>query len=167
MKRIFFMLIVLSFVGLSCASIPRPWEVASGEGVVSNQYFRAWIKPASYDNVKGGYRAFLLTVQNKTDDVIVLDWNASRFIENGRENRGFIFSGVLYSMKDDPKAPDLITANSTFKKAVQPLAYLENTNQGWQHMPMKQGVNGMLLAVRIGDQLIKEKMTMTLTKKQE
>ena len=106
MKRIFFMLIVLSFVGLSCASIPRPWEVASGEGVVSNQYFRAWIKPASYDNVKGGYRAFLLTVQNKTDDVIVLDWNASRFIENGRENGGFIFSGVLYSMKDDPKAPD-------------------------------------------------------------
>jgi hypothetical protein len=165
MKRIFFLLIALSFVGMSCATIPKPWEIASGDGVVSNQYFKAWIKPASYDSVKEGYRAFLLTVQNKTDDVIVLDWNVSQFIENDRENGGFIFSGVMYSMKDDPKAPDLITANSTFKKYLLPLAHLEDTKQGWQHTPMKQGVNGMLLAVRIGDKLMQEKLTVTLTKK--
>ena len=165
MKKIFLLLIVLSFVGMSCASIPRPWENVSGEGVVSNRYFKAWIKPAGYDNVREGYRAFLLTVQNKTDDVIVLDWNVSRFINNDRENGGFIFAGVLYSMKDDPKAPDLITANSKFNKVLLPLAHLESTNQGWQHMTMKQGRNGMLLAVIIGDKLIKEKIMVNLTKK--
>jgi len=165
MKKIFFLLLIFAFVGVSCTTISTPWEIASGEGAVSNQYFRAWIKPASYDNVKEGYRAFLLTVQNKTDDVIVLDWNESRFIENDRENGGFIFSGVLYSMKDDPKAPDLITANSKFTKYLLPLAYLENVDGSWQHMPMKQGVNGMLLAVRFGDKLVKEKMTVTLIKK--
>ena len=165
MKRIILLLIVFSLLGMSCSNIQIPWEISSSPGGVSNQYFQAWIKPGSYDTVKEGYRAFLLTVRNKTDDVIVLDWNESKFIENDLVNGGFIFSGVLYSLKDEPKAPDLVTAGSTFKKYILPLAFLKKTNQGWEHLPMKQGVNGVLLAVRVGDKLLTEKLTVTLTKK--
>lgn len=164
MKKIILLLIVFLSLGVSCSNIQIPWEISSSPGI-SNQYFQAWLKPAGYDTVKEGYRAFLLTVRNSTDDIIVLDWNESKFIENDRVKGGFIFSGVLYSLKDDPKAPDLITADSTFKKYILPLAFLKETNQGWQHLPMKQGVNGILLAVRIGDKLLTKKLTVTLIKK--
>ncbi len=165
MKRIILLLILFSLLGMSCSTIQIPWEISSRPGGVSNQYFQAWLKPGDYDTVKEGYRAFLLTVRNKTDDVIVLDWNESKFIENNQVNGGFIFSGVLYSLKDDPKAPDLVTAGSTFKKYILPLAFLKSTDQGWKQLPMKPGVNGVLLTVRVGDKLLTEKLLVSLTKK--
>ncbi len=95
MKRIILLLIVFMLLGMSCSNIQIPWEITTKSGGVSNQYFRAWLKPGGYDTVKEGYRAFLLTVDNYTDDVIVLDWNESKFIENDQVNGGFIFAGVL------------------------------------------------------------------------
>jgi len=70
----------------------------------------------------------------------------------------------LYSLKDAPKPPEFVAPGKTLKKFIMPMVKMKKEGQSWRHLPLNAGVNGVLLAVKVGKQEVTEKITLTLTK---
>jgi len=115
----YFTIMTISIVGLIvivCSCAPRyVWRFSSVK-TATNNYFVADIFPhCSY-----GCRSFSLTIENKTDKDIELDWNKTLYISNGTTSGGFMFEGVVYKDRNNPKTPDIIFAKSKFSKTIWP-----------------------------------------------
>jgi hypothetical protein len=131
----------------------------------SNDFFTAKISPLC----PNGCQAFLLTIENKTDKDLELDWNKTLYISNGRTSGGFMFEGVVYKDRNNPKPPDIIFAKSRFLKTIWPnnlVHFSSGKYGGWRNEDMPTGENGVYLTVKIGDQEIKEKITINITREQ-
>jgi len=61
-----------------------------------------------------------LTIRNKTNKNIELNWNKTLYITGGQTSGGFMFEGVVYAERNNPKPADLIFGNSTFTKEISP-----------------------------------------------
>lgn len=80
-----------------------------------------------------------------------------------------MFEGVVYKDRNNPKPPDIIFAKSTFSKTIWPnnLVYFSSGKYGgWRNEDMPTGENGIYLTVKVGDQEIKEKITINITREQ-
>lgn len=132
----------------------------------ANDFFVAKISPICPNSC----RAFSLTVENKTDKDIEIDWNRTLYISNGRTSGGFMFEGVVYRDRNNPKPPDIIFAKSSFTKEIMPNNLVDfSTSQysgGWRHEQMPTGENGVYLTIKVGGEEIKEKLTINITREQ-
>lgn len=172
-----FALILLS----SCTTIMPTyvWNFDPIQQKVSNEYFDAEIFPIIDDQKfswqERGYNSFRLSLTNKSDKDIEVDWNKTLFISQGQTSGGFMFEGVVYSTRNNPKPPDVVFAHSSMSKIIYPNAlvfYSSNVGSltginygGWNHAYMGSGENGIYLSVIVEGKEIKEKLTVNLSKK--
>ena len=139
----------------------------------TNSYFEAKYKP-----LKQGLRsyiAFELTVTNKTDAELQIDWNETRYLYNGRPNGLYVFRGIEPgAIKNRTIAPDIISPQDTFARIIAPrkfLAYAPFREQlklgpdeyAFSGGPIPAGGSGILLVVRVRDKEIKETLTVKIT----
>ena len=128
----------------------------------TNEFFVAYISPIC----PAGCEAFSLTIENRTDKNIELDWNKTLYIESGRTSGGFMFEGVVYKDRNNPKPPDIVFANSRFSKIISPnnlVNFSSGRYGGWRHTYMPAGENGVYLTIKVGDKEVNEKLTVYLT----
>lgn len=169
MKRIvknFIILIALVTLIEGCGLITsyKYWKSEAIRKSVDNEYFSAKIFTVACD--RRGCDAFLLSVKNKTDKALELNWNKTLYIVHGQTSGGFMFEGILYQDRNSPKSPDIIFPNGEFNKRVWPnnLVELSSVTYGWNNNPMPSGENGVYLTVNVDGKEINEKLTVSLSK---
>ncbi len=140
----------------------RSYSTSPAIRTVSNEFFDASIEPVK------NYRAieaFLLKLTNKTDKTLEIDWNRTLFLEGGQTSGGFMFEGVQYIRRNDPKQPDLVLPNAQFSKAIWPNQNVKSYGGEWLHMPIgttTTGECGVSLSVKVGDKEVRENLTLKI-----
>jgi hypothetical protein len=159
-------LIMIICITLCIACLPRQQIILNSYPpiqTVDNDYFNASISPVE---TWRGYNAFILTVNNKTDKDLEIIWDRTLFIDNGRTSGGFMFEGVVYRDRNNPKPPDVVFAKGNFSKTIWPnnLVYFSSGKYAsWGHEVMSPGENGVYLTIKIGDKELKEKLLLRIS----
>jgi len=133
-----------------------------------NAYFDATITPTSANVF--GYQAFILDIKNKSDKDIEVNWNKTYFIQNGQTNGTFMYEGIVYRDRNQPKSSDIIFANATFSKTIWPsnlVYYSSGSYGGWMHEAMSAGIVGVYLTANVDGKEIKEKIEVAMREVQK
>lgn len=152
-----------------CASVAHhaPWVSNPSAATVSNSVFSATLTPVCTGY---GCSGFILSIQNKTDQNLELDWNKTLYVTSGQTSGGFMFEGVVYKDRNNPKSPDVIFANSSFLKTVYPNNLVEYSGGqygiGWFNASMPEGENGAYLTVVVGSKEMHAKLSVNLSPNQ-
>jgi hypothetical protein len=104
---------------------------------------------ASVNCDEDGCRSFKLTVTNKTNGPIAIDWSRTQFIQ-GTQTRGtFMFEGVRYVDRNAPLAPAIVLPMSTYEQVIFPSILIDNPSAetGWKHLPFSPGDVGIALTL--------------------
>jgi hypothetical protein len=124
----------------------------------SNEYFDTTAMPrcGSY-----GCEGFTLQIKNKTSRDLEVNWNKTLYIARGQTSGGFMFEGVVYKDRSNPKSPDVVFGNGTFSKSIWPNNLVEFSSGkygGWRNENMPSGENGIYLTVNIDGKEITQKL---------
>ena len=102
------------------------------------------------------YTFFRVTVTNKTDKAIKIDWNRTRYIRDGKGFGTFVYRGVKAEDYQNGTIPlDMIGPKESFTRQVAPLKLVtfarvkERVGEGEGFSPgiLPDGENGMALVV--------------------
>jgi hypothetical protein len=163
---------VVFLLVLGCATLPTKedikYEAIPETQTAINEFYEARLTPRHF--VWGilwkGWTAFQLTILNKTGQDLELDWNRTLFIHRGETKGGFMFEGVVYKDRNNPKPPDIIFANSNFSKIISPNSLVQfSSGIGWFHEGMGLGEHGVLLSIKAQGREIRGKLTIRVVEK--
>jgi len=166
---VFFMIIVLGCVPTKIWT-SHPEIQSSG-----NKYYDVQFEPLKKDN--NFFVIFLLTVSNKSDKDLEIDWNQTRYIFNGKLYGGFAFEGIRpEDVKNSTIPSAVIPKGSRFSKEIAPLKLMafvplrDNSvgpdKSGISPGPLPAGGNGIYLVIRQNGQLVREKITLNIVSKE-
>ena len=144
-------------IGQGCAPAKKVWVSNPMVQSTHNPYYNARIEPLTRDH--DFFVSFRLTVNNKTDKNLTIDWNKTRYIHNGRTRDGFVFKGIKpEDVKNSTIPSDTILAGGFFLKEIMPYKLLARApmrdrgkgmnESGIQPGILPNGENGILLVVR-------------------
>ncbi len=163
-------LAVLLTVLFGCAPVPvQRWHSEPSSQSASGQDLKVTIEPVKEGNPY--YSAFLLTIENKTGDNMQIDWNATRYLHQGKDLGVFIFKGVGAENIKGNIAPDNLAPGSTFTRLIFPLrtiAFLpgeQKTKQdqlGFMAGVLPAGENGILLVINHEGRPISQRLSVRL-----
>lgn len=162
--------ILVCYIG--CA--PMPTKIWSSNPVIQNlenQYFEARLEPLK----RGGqfYASFRITITNKTDQDLEIDWNKTRYIHNNSNRGGLLFDGIApEDIKNLTIPSDIVPPGGTLLKEISPVQLVAlaplrersvaKNDSGFSPGIIPAGENGIRLVVRQNDKEIREKMTLTI-----
>ena len=151
-------IVVAGLVLAGCSGAPSPaksvWSAQPPVVARENPRFRAVMEPRKGDLPY--FTSFLVTLTNKSDAAMVIDWNASRYLFNGSPQGMLVFPGI------DPAAvgsgavpPETVAPGATVVRDLMPLRLIawqplrEKTASSRGILPglLPAGVNGVQLAV--------------------
>jgi len=157
-------------ISTGCAPT-KVWISSPEIQTAGNPYFEARLEP-----VTGKYSFFVsfhLTVTNKSDNKLEINWNKTRYIQNNRRFSIFVFKGINpEDIKNFTIPPDIIPAGDTFSKVISPYkllarAPIRDSSKGKAEsniMPgiMPNGKNGILLVVKQNGKEVVEQMSVSI-----
>jgi hypothetical protein len=134
-----------------------PWVIKSNPEIqtINNDLYSIKLKPIYETNY--GYTAFDLTIINKTNDDIELNWDRTYYLSEGQTTGGFMFEGVIYKDRNEFKPPDIIFPKITFNKILYP-CILANFNRGWYHSQIPTGETGIYITLKVNGKDRHEKL---------
>ena len=161
-------------INQGCAPTKKVWVSKPMFQFTHNAYYNARIEPLTRDH--DFFVSFRLTVSNKTDKTIEIDWNKTRYIHNGQTRDGFVFKGIKpEDVKNSTITPDTILAGGIFSREIMPYkllarAPLSDRGKGMSQSGIQPGIlpngeNGILLIIRQNGKEIIEKMTLNIEDK--
>ena len=162
-------------IGPGCVPAKKVWVSNPMVQSTHNPYYNARLEPLTRDH--NFFVSFRLTVRNKMDKTIVIDWNKTRYIHNGRKLGGFVFKGIKpEDVKNATIPSDTILAGGFFSREIMPykllaLATLRDRDKGMDESGIQPGIlpngeNGILLVVRQKSKEIVEKITLNIEEKE-
>ena len=118
--------------------------------------------------------SFLLSVTNRTDKNLEMDWNRTQYIHNNNNRGVFVFKDIEpEDIKDSTVPPDIIPPRGTFTKEIAPYNLLaraplreSDKDPGIKPGILPTGENGILLVIRQNKKNIVEKMMVLITEKE-
>ena len=135
-----------------------------------NESFGVRFEPLKGD--KKFFVSFRLSVMNKTDKSLKIDWNKTRYIYKGKPYGGFVFYGINPADIKNSIPPDLIAPGKLFSKEIFPtnlVAFtpireevLNTKGKGIYPGPIPAGKNGISLVIIKGDQEVVEKIVLNI-----
>jgi hypothetical protein len=123
------------------------------------------------------FNSFRFKFTNKTSEELIIDWENTFYLQNGRNNGHFGWQGMTFEQLREVTEAPLITvaAGSTHSNVIFPLRLI-GWKRGIEEKPkgtapedsfdlgvVPPGENSINLAVRRGDQLIRKKITVTIS----
>ena len=167
-------ILVVGLALWSCSGAPSPakavWTAQPALAEATNQLFKATLEPR-----KGQFpyfTHFFLTLANTSDTDMVVDWNATQYLFNGKAQGVLVFEGI------DPKAvgaatvpAETVVPGTILTRDVMPLRLVawspvrEKTteNRGITPGMLPAGMNGVRLAVRHADGLMAIPLSVNLS----
>jgi len=165
---IVFLLILLT----ACAPTKKIKNWISSPSVQKggNESFGVRFEPLKGD--KKFFVSFRLSVMNKTDKSLKIDWNKTRYIYKGQPYGGFVFYGIDPATIKDSIPPDFIEPGKLFSKEIFPTnlvaftpireVVLDKKGQGIYPGPIPAGESGISLVILQGEQEIVEKIVLNI-----
>ncbi len=171
-NKLYVMISVMLMMG-SVAASPA-WISNPSVQMTDKAAFKAQLEPLTKD--KNYFVAFRLTILNKTANPLVIDWNKTRYIYNGKINGGFVFEGIDPQLMKKAALPvEIIPAGQTLNKEIMPYKLLargpfrdKNSDVGWHGITpgiMPAGQNGVMLIMKYNDQAVRFKINVTIKKR--
>ena len=163
--------IVLTLLTLwGCSGTQSPsranWTAQPAFHEVENQLVNARLTPLKGDHPF--FAAFTLSLTNKSDADLIVDWNASQYLFNGRPQGVLVFEGIdPETIKAATVPTETIAPGETFTRDVMPLRLIAWRPIG-ESSPGSPGIRpGMIPAGRNGIRLAldhaKGRMTIPLS----
>ncbi len=165
---VLFLLILLT----ACAPTKKIKNWISNPSVQKggNESFGVRFEPLKGD--KKFFVSFRLSVMNKTDKSLKIDWNKTRYIYKGHPYGGFVFYGIDPATIKGSIPPDLIAPGELFSKEIFPTnlvaftpireVVLDKKGQGIYPGPIPAGKNGISLVIMKGEQEVVEKIVLNI-----
>lgn len=97
-----------------------------------------------------GCEGYVLTVTNKTKSDIFVDWNKTSYISGSETNGGFMFEGVVYRDRAQPKPDSVVFPNVSMTKVIWPNVLVHFGEMHWVHEYIPYNPNGVYLVVKDG-----------------
>ncbi len=163
-KVLLVFILVALFSG--CATTSYVWKSDPVNPSIENEYFGAKISPSC---TSWGCSSFILTVTNKTNKNLELNWNKTLYIAHGQTSGGFMFEGVVYKDRNNPKSPDVIFPGGFLTKIIWPnnlVSFTSGRYGGWNHGTMPFGENGVYLTIAVDGKEVNEKIVTRLSRTQ-
>jgi len=152
-----FLLISISLFGCATrtVSISSPYYAN-----IENEYYYFSLTPLSANERHCGFR---LILKNKTTQTLTLDWNKTYYIHNNERKGGFIFDGVDYEYRNDPKRPEKIKPWDIFIKTIWPTILASGERNQWTQMPMESGRHGVEATILLDGKIFTEKLNVQMS----
>jgi len=154
----------------SLAGMFTQWKSEPDIATVENEQFTVHLKPTCGRYGKcgcyGGCESFVLSITNKADKNIEVNWNKTLYISSGQTSGGFMFDGVVYKDRNNQKPPDIVFGNGTLTKTIWPnnlVKYESGQYGGWKNEEMPIGDNGIYLSLSIDGKEISERLLVNLS----
>jgi hypothetical protein len=115
-----------------------------------------------------GYESFVLAVVNKSKKNIEINWNKTLYVAYNQTSGGFMFEGVVYRERNNPKQPDVVFAGGNLVKTIWPNALVEYESGkygGWRNRKMWEGEHGVYLTLSIDGKEVNERLSVKLLRK--
>lgn len=165
MKKILFPIIAL-LIFTSCAYRQHIWESNPKVQDKKNDVF--WVGMGATCG-QNQCNSFMLNIVNRTNEDLELIWDKTLYVKNGHTSGGFMFEGIVYKDRNNPKPADIIFANEEFVKVIWPtnLVYFDTRKYGggWKHANFPIGENGIYLTIKANNRELHEKLTVSITRK--
>ena len=140
--------------------------------LVETSIYDAQFQPLKNEN--NIFVAFNITVINKTEQDLIIDWNRSRYIHDGRGRGPFVFEGIEpETIRNETIPPDIIPPNGRMSKRIAPFrliafAPLGNpgvgiATKGISAGKIPAGENGIFLVARQGERDFRKKITVQIS----
>jgi hypothetical protein len=174
MRRSYILLPVLLITAILSGCSSSPKVILSGEPPAQragNPYFDVSILPVDDQSLspRAGYKAFLLTIENKTGEFLEIIWSETFFMDPRGENGRFMFDDEA-NFRNNPLQPDIVFPRDSSVITIWPenLAHFYGGQfSRWAHNNMEAGENGILLTVRLKEKILTEKLVLTISYPQD
>ncbi len=161
------------FAGCTPAPI-KTWTSSPKIQTTGNQYYKVELEP-----VKSGhafFEMFRLTVENKTDKNLKIDWNKTRYIFNDRARGVFVFKGIDPEDIQNLTIPaDTVLPGAKFSKEIAPAKLIafapirdrsaSVAKSGFSPGVIPEGKNGIYLVIRTPEREIRVNLTLNIESK--
>ena len=167
---------ILLFVLTGCTPMPmKTWTSSPEIQTTGNQYYEAKLEPVKNDYAF--FEMFRLTVENKTDNNLKIDWNTTRDIFNDRARGVFVFKGIdPEDIKNLTIPADTVPPGAKFAKEIAPaklvaFAPLRDRTEsaaksGFSPGVIPEGKNGIYLVIRTPEQEMRDNLTLNIESKE-
>jgi hypothetical protein len=169
-KHITVGIIVFMMIVLGCVPT-KIWTSHPEIQTSGNAYYDIQFEPLKKDN--NFFEFFLLTVSNRSDQDLEIDWNQTRYIYNGKLYGGFAFEGISPDdIKNSTIPCAVVPKGSRFSKEIAPIKLiafvplrdkrLSPDHSGISPGPLPAGENGIFLVIRQNGKEVREKIAVNI-----
>jgi hypothetical protein len=167
-------LVLAMTLAIGCAGAPKKVYFSQPEvQVASNEVFTARIKPIKLDNPY--YVGFELAIENKTTGAISIDWERTRYINNGKDQGRFAYKGIKAEEIKSAMPVESIPSSQILTKRIFPIKTIGFMRKRDVPKPgqsnffpgiLPNGMNSVVLVVRMAERQLREKLSMRFASKQ-
>lgn len=173
MNRTFAGIIAVCIMVLSTTSEARRLWLSDPEiQVVETSIFNAQFQPLK--NPNNIFVAFNLTIVNNTGQDLVMDWNRSRYIHDGKGRGPFVFAGIEpETIRNETVPPDIIPPKGRLSKRIAPFRLIAFAPLGASGIGIAMegisagkipaGENGIFLVLRQGEREFRKRVTVQIS----
>jgi hypothetical protein len=161
---------MVCFTLSGCISAPKTpppnWGFDRSRARVSNEFFEASIDVLGKGS-QWNFEGLSLYIVNKSNSDLEVDWNKTLFLDQGQTSGGFMFEGIVYSQRNQPKPPDIVLEGGSLSKAIYPnnrVEYLSGGTGRWYHWGFEAGQYGVSLAISVNGKTVRENLTIGISK---
>jgi hypothetical protein len=149
-KSILATTLVIATLLSGCASTPsKPVNPPSAS--INGQFVTGTLTATC--DVPADCKVFELTLNNKTEETLEIDWNRSYYINNGKADGGLYFDGIVIAQRNNPRPPGIILPKSSLSKALVPNNHFELGGfplVHWKVKPLEGNSHGVYVTLKSG-----------------
>ncbi len=160
---------------IGCAPI-KTWTSSPEIQTAGNQYYKVELEPVKNDHAF--FEMFRLTVENKTDNNLEIDWNKTRYIFSGRASGVFVFKGINpEDIKNLTIPADTVPPGAKLSKEIAPARLVAvapirdrsvgAVKSGFSPGVLPEGKNGIYLVIRTPEQEMRVNITLNIESKSD
>jgi len=173
MNKLLFFLLPCIFAFAGCASVPEVvWTSDPSIQSVNTDKYSIRFEPIKESG--NFFEFFRLTIVNKSNQNILLDWNNTLYLHQGRENGKFGFAGIdPQAVQEGTVPPDTITPGDTLSRNIVPLKLIAFAPLSARNMKdrgagigggiIPAGKNGARLAMDLDGRKINREIALQIT----
>ncbi len=156
-------------VALAFACAPtRIWTSTPSFVTAESGGYSAQFMPLTND--KNFIQQFRLLVTNRTAKELEIDWEATRYLFNGRPNGRFLFEGIDETNINNPPS-DFVAAGESLMKVIAPVELLSikpfrssqyKGQPAFSAGPVPEGTNGIALVLKQNGEVFRVRLSVSV-----
>ena len=170
-RKLLIVAVIFSVLIFPACNKKRIWVSAPAHQTLNSQSYEVGLEPLKKD--ADFFNWFRLTVVNKTEKDMEIDWNRTRYIHNGKDAGPFIFEGVgPESVKNATIPGAVIQGGDTLNRDIIPFKLIAFTPLREQSIDTEnhnivaglipEGENGIFLVIRQDGKSARAKLTVNI-----